>query len=168
MEGTFDLQFISLCLDNLTFIQYIFLIYGATTVLCGTMVFFGLPDSPTKAWFLTAEERRLAVVRLADNQTGIETRKVAPLHIVSPCNEPPAYDPTGLQNQSSPRDPPRPSMLLHLDLRLQLCHRQRRHHKLQSSHHLWLRLQQNQNSSDGHSPSSRGHGSRSHTDSSGI
>jgi hypothetical protein len=40
------------------------------------MVFFGLPDSPTKAWFLTAEEKQLAVVRLADNQTGIETRKV--------------------------------------------------------------------------------------------
>lgn len=56
-------------------VQYIFLIYGATTVLCGTMVFFGLPDSPTKAWFLTPEERRLAVMRLADNQTGVETRK---------------------------------------------------------------------------------------------
>jgi hypothetical protein len=56
--------------------QYIFVIYGATTVLCGAMVFFGLPDSPTRAWFLTAEEKQLAVVRLADNQTGIETRKV--------------------------------------------------------------------------------------------
>ena len=58
--------------------QYIFLIYGATTVLCGAMVFFGLPDSPTKALFLTTEEKQLAVVRLADNQTGVETRKVKP------------------------------------------------------------------------------------------
>jgi len=63
-------------MDSLTAIQYIFLIYGATTVVCGAMVFLGLPDSPTKAWFLTAEEKQLAVVRLADNQTGIETRKV--------------------------------------------------------------------------------------------
>lgn len=71
---------------SLTMMQYIFLIYGATTVLCGAMVFFGLPDSPTKAWFLTAGEKQLAVVRLADNQTGIETRKVKtsqrPSHIV--------------------------------------------------------------------------------------
>jgi hypothetical protein len=43
-----------------------------------------LPDSPTKAWFLTAEEKELAVVRLADNQTGIETRKVRSPEASSP------------------------------------------------------------------------------------
>lgn len=76
MEGTAALKILLHFMASLTTVQYIFLIYGATTVLCGAMVFFGLPDSPTKAWFLTAEEKQLAVVRLADNQTGIETRKV--------------------------------------------------------------------------------------------
>ncbi|KAJ3529683.1 hypothetical protein NM208_g9651 [Fusarium decemcellulare] len=55
--------------------KYIFLIYGACTVLAGALVFFGLPDTPSKAWFFTAEEKKLALIRLAPNQTGIETKK---------------------------------------------------------------------------------------------
>lgn len=140
--------------------QYIFLIYGATTVLCGTMVFFGLPDSPTKAWFLTAEEKQLAVVRLADNQTGIETRKVNSTQSIITRREVIANSTSGLQTQPSSGDIPRPSMLLHMDLCIRLCHRQRRRHKLQPSHHLWLRFQQDQDRTHGHSSSSCRHGRR--------
>ncbi|KAM0274315.1 hypothetical protein ACHAQH_007948 [Verticillium albo-atrum] len=55
--------------------KYIFLIYGAVTVLAGGLVFFGLPDSPSKAWFFNETEKKLALVRLAENQTGIESHK---------------------------------------------------------------------------------------------
>jgi hypothetical protein len=113
-----------LCLmDSLTMMQYIFLIYGATTVLCGTMVFFGLPDSPTKAWFLSAEEKQLAVVRLADNQTGIETRRVNFPQSTITRHEPIADNTVGLQTQPSSRDISRPSVLLHMDLCIRIRHR---------------------------------------------
>lgn len=36
---------------------------------------FGLPDSPSKAWFFNEQEKKLVVLRLATNQTGIETHK---------------------------------------------------------------------------------------------
>ncbi|KAH7145603.1 major facilitator superfamily domain-containing protein [Dactylonectria estremocensis] len=55
--------------------RYIFIIYGAVTILAGVLLFFGLPDSPSKAWFFTAEERKLAVIRLASNQTGVDSHK---------------------------------------------------------------------------------------------
>jgi hypothetical protein len=38
------------------------------------VVRFIFPDSPLNAWFLTAEERIIAVSRLRVNQTGIENK----------------------------------------------------------------------------------------------
>jgi ACS family allantoate permease-like MFS transporter len=32
------------------------------------------PDSPVTAWFLTPEERVIAVIRLRHNQTGVENK----------------------------------------------------------------------------------------------
>ncbi|KAF5983765.1 allantoate permease [Fusarium coicis] len=55
--------------------KYIFLIYGSCTILAGALVFFGLPDTPSRAWFFTEEEKKLAMIRLAPNQTGIESKK---------------------------------------------------------------------------------------------
>ncbi|KAL9948390.1 hypothetical protein ACHAQF_006757 [Verticillium nonalfalfae] len=55
--------------------KYIFIIYGAVTVLAGGLVFFALPDSPSKAWFFNETEKKLALVRLAENQTGIDSHK---------------------------------------------------------------------------------------------
>ncbi|KAH7316931.1 major facilitator superfamily domain-containing protein [Stachybotrys elegans] len=55
--------------------KYIFIIYGAVTVLIGGVVFFGLPDSPSKAWFFNEQEKKLAMIRLAENQTGVETHR---------------------------------------------------------------------------------------------
>lgn len=46
------------------------------TILFGAIVFIILPDAPTKAWFFTAEEKKLVVVRMAKNQTGIKTNNV--------------------------------------------------------------------------------------------
>lgn len=67
-------------------IKYIFIIYGSFTVLTGLLVFFGLPDKPSQAWFFNAEEKRLALIRLAENQTGVDTRRVCRyLSITSYC-----------------------------------------------------------------------------------
>ncbi|KAF3050836.1 hypothetical protein E8E11_007660 [Didymella keratinophila] len=55
--------------------KYIFLIYGAFTFLFGILFFFAMPDSPSTAWFFNADEKKLAAIRLAPNQTGIESRK---------------------------------------------------------------------------------------------
>ncbi|KAL1873618.1 hypothetical protein VTK73DRAFT_805 [Phialemonium thermophilum] len=72
--------------------KYIFLIYGATTVLAGALVFFGLPDSPAKAWFFNAEEKNLALIRLAPNQTGIEAnKKFHVAHIIEALRDPKCY-----------------------------------------------------------------------------
>lgn len=37
------------------------------------LVYFLLPDVPSAAWFLTKEERLLAIARVSDNLTGIKT-----------------------------------------------------------------------------------------------
>lgn len=68
----------------LTCPQYIFIIYGAVTVLVGALVFFGLPDSPSKAWFFNEQEKKLALVRLAENQTGVQVHKVTSLPLSAP------------------------------------------------------------------------------------
>lgn len=43
----------------------------------GILLFFALPDSPSKAWFFTAEEKKAAVIRAAKNQTGVKTQQVS-------------------------------------------------------------------------------------------
>ncbi|KAL0941808.1 major facilitator superfamily transporter [Colletotrichum truncatum] len=55
--------------------KYIFLIYGAVTILTGFVVLFALPDSPAKAWFFSEEEKKAAIIRLAANQTGVNNHK---------------------------------------------------------------------------------------------
>ncbi|KAH6900007.1 major facilitator superfamily domain-containing protein [Thelonectria olida] len=72
--------------------RYIFIIYGAVTVASGVLLFFGLPDSPSKAWFFTEEEKKLAVIRLADNQTGVESHKrFKPAQILEALCDPKCY-----------------------------------------------------------------------------
>jgi uncharacterized membrane protein YbaN (DUF454 family) len=56
--------------------QYIFIIYGAVTILVGCLVIFALPDSPATAWFLSADEKKIALLRVSENQTGLGTHKV--------------------------------------------------------------------------------------------
>lgn len=41
------------------------------------VVFFALPDSPAKAWFLNEKEKSAVIVRLAANQTGVDNHKVS-------------------------------------------------------------------------------------------
>ena len=55
--------------------QYIYLFAGTLTVLLG-VVCFVIPNSAVSAWFLTAEERIVAVERLRKGQTGVRCQKI--------------------------------------------------------------------------------------------
>jgi MFS transporter, ACS family, allantoate permease len=52
--------------------QWMFIFFGAFTVLFGLTLFWLLPDSPISASWLTERERLIAVERLRNNQTGIK------------------------------------------------------------------------------------------------
>lgn len=54
--------------------KYEFLIVGACCCLWGVVLWFFLPDSPVNAKFLNRKERRMAVERLRENQTGVENK----------------------------------------------------------------------------------------------
>jgi len=50
------------------------IITGLITVVTAVLYWFLFPDSPTNAWFLTPEERAKAVLRIKENQTGVENK----------------------------------------------------------------------------------------------
>ena len=54
--------------------KYEFIIIGALCTVWGIVMFILLPDSPVTAKGLTLAQRRLAVHRLRDNQTGVENK----------------------------------------------------------------------------------------------
>ncbi|EJP61711.1 MFS allantoate transporter, putative [Beauveria bassiana ARSEF 2860] len=51
----------------------LYLILGGATVVASGVVFLMLPDVPSTAWFLTKQERILAIARVSDNLTGIKS-----------------------------------------------------------------------------------------------
>ncbi len=55
--------------------QYIYLFAGALTILFG-IICFAIPNSAVTAWFLSPEERRVAVERLRKGQTGVRCQKI--------------------------------------------------------------------------------------------
>ena len=55
--------------------QYIYVFAGVLTFLFGIWCFF-LPNNPLNAWFLTPEERLVAVERLRASQTGVKNQTV--------------------------------------------------------------------------------------------
>lgn len=52
-----------------------FLILGGVTVGWSFVIFFLLPDTPSKAWFLNQTDRDKAVIRVKENMTGIKNDK---------------------------------------------------------------------------------------------
>ncbi|KAH7317157.1 major facilitator superfamily domain-containing protein [Stachybotrys elegans] len=52
--------------------QYVFLIFGAISVVWGVVSLIWLPDLPATAKFLDTEERRIAVNRVARNRQGVK------------------------------------------------------------------------------------------------
>ncbi|TRM58593.1 major facilitator superfamily domain-containing protein [Schizophyllum amplum] len=55
--------------------QWLMIITGIITLITATAFWFFFPDSPTSAWFLTQEERANAVLRIRENQTGVENKQ---------------------------------------------------------------------------------------------
>jgi len=61
--------------------KYEFLIIGALCSVWGLIIIAFLPDSPVTARYLLDEEKRLAVMRLRDNQTGVENKTLKPYQV---------------------------------------------------------------------------------------
>ncbi|KAI9045385.1 putative MFS allantoate transporter [Aspergillus affinis] len=62
--------------------KYEFLVIGALCSIWGIVMFIFLPDSPVSAPGLNQRERRVAVERLRDNQTGIENKHLKPRQVL--------------------------------------------------------------------------------------
>ena len=54
--------------------QWLAIITGVLTLITSVLFWFFFPDSPTNAWFLTPDERVKAVVRIRENQAGVENK----------------------------------------------------------------------------------------------
>ncbi|KAL2839032.1 major facilitator superfamily domain-containing protein [Aspergillus pseudodeflectus] len=54
--------------------KYPFIICGALSTCWSIVLFLALPSNPATAWFLTPEERAIAISRVKSNQTGIENK----------------------------------------------------------------------------------------------
>ncbi|EUC67298.1 MFS general substrate transporter [Rhizoctonia solani AG-3 Rhs1AP] len=55
--------------------KYMYIFAGSWTIAWGFLLLFLLPDNPMSARLFTLEERQLAVRRLQDNMTGVESKK---------------------------------------------------------------------------------------------
>ncbi|GBE86842.1 Thiamine pathway transporter THI73 [Sparassis crispa] len=55
--------------------QWLMSITGVLTLVTALAFWLYFPDSPTNAWFLTREERIIAVRRIKENQTGVENKQ---------------------------------------------------------------------------------------------
>ncbi|GAB1215707.1 hypothetical protein ATERTT37_004901 [Aspergillus terreus] len=62
--------------------KYEFIVIGALCSTWGIVMFIFLPDSPVTAPGLTKRERRIAVERLRENQTGVENKHLKPAQIL--------------------------------------------------------------------------------------
>ncbi|KAM3502271.1 hypothetical protein MY11210_009118 [Beauveria gryllotalpidicola] len=54
----------------------VFAIFGAATVAWGIAMFMALPDVPNKAFFLSKEDGKKAIIRVQDNMTGIKNNQI--------------------------------------------------------------------------------------------
>ncbi|CAE7140147.1 unnamed protein product [Rhizoctonia solani] len=55
--------------------KYMYIFAGSWTIIWGILLLFLLPDNPMSARLFSLEERQLAVQRLQDNMTGVESKK---------------------------------------------------------------------------------------------
>ncbi|KAI0261757.1 MFS general substrate transporter [Gloeopeniophorella convolvens] len=65
--------------------QWLMVITGGTTVIVSVLFYFFLPDSPTNAWFLSADERVKALQRV---KTGVENKHFKKEQMIEALMEP--------------------------------------------------------------------------------
>ncbi|KAL3469400.1 major facilitator superfamily domain-containing protein [Aspergillus californicus] len=71
--------------------NYIFIIYGSVTIVAGILFTIAMPDNPATAWFLSSKERKIAVRRVAANQTGLDSHSKMKLHQIIEALKDPKY-----------------------------------------------------------------------------
>ena len=71
--------------------QIMFLWTGLLTAVFGVICYFILPSSPLTAWFLSPEDRVLAVERIAVNQQGIKNTKWKKKQFLEALKDPVIY-----------------------------------------------------------------------------
>ena len=55
--------------------KFPFIIFGSATIIWGFVFLLRTPSNPAKAKWLTEREKAIAVLRVAENETGIDNRK---------------------------------------------------------------------------------------------
>uniref|UniRef100_A0A060SY94 ARAD1A19030p n=1 Tax=Blastobotrys adeninivorans TaxID=409370 RepID=A0A060SY94_BLAAD len=68
--------------------KYEFLIIGALCAAWGIVVFIFLPDSPIDAKFLTEREKTILLIRLRENQTGVESKVLKWKQVLEAATDP--------------------------------------------------------------------------------
>lgn len=54
--------------------RLLFIVLGSATIVWGMVLFLFLPDSPVRARFLNPKEKVIAINRVKENMTGIESK----------------------------------------------------------------------------------------------
>ncbi|QNP98394.1 YALIA101S12e00254g1_1 [Yarrowia lipolytica] len=68
--------------------KLVFIITGVITIAVGILILFHFPDEPSKAWFLTEEERKLVVIRVRGNQGSFGNKKFKKHQFVEALRDP--------------------------------------------------------------------------------
>jgi hypothetical protein len=71
--------------------QFIFVLMGPVTVVAGLYIAFAMPSSPATAWFLTPEERLIALERIRRNKTGTHVTVYKPSQLLEAIKDPRMY-----------------------------------------------------------------------------
>lgn len=71
--------------------QFIFVLMGPVTVVAGLYIAFAMPSSPATAWFLTPEERLIALERIRRNKTGTHVTVYKPSQLWEAIKDPRMY-----------------------------------------------------------------------------
>ncbi|BEJ11629.1 hypothetical protein CspHIS471_0200890 [Cutaneotrichosporon sp. HIS471] len=68
--------------------RLLFVIMACWSVMTGIVALIFLPNNPTEAWWMTDREKVIAVRRVADNNTGVTSRRVKRSQIVEALTDP--------------------------------------------------------------------------------
>lgn len=69
----------------------IFWILGAITMAWAFVLYFVLADSPSKAWWLSEEQKYIAVNRVSSGMVGIKSKKFKPSQVKAALLDPKTY-----------------------------------------------------------------------------
>lgn len=71
--------------------RVLFIVLGLITVLLGVVFYIHMPDNPSKAWFLNAQERALQVERIRINKQGYGNKKIKWHQVKEAARDPRTY-----------------------------------------------------------------------------